>query len=437
MDRKTALKELIQQQHTLPKSDKLFERKIELPLHSDKVIVLSGVRRCGKTVVLKLTRNRLLKNKVPIHKTLFFSFDDERLLLKTEELDLILQAYRELYPQIKLEECYFFFDEIQNIEHWEKFVRRVYDQESKNIFISGSNSKLLGSEIATSLRGRTLLYELYPLDFQEYLQFKKISPDFRNSEQRAVILSAFHDFLRQGGFPETVNRPAEQQRQILADYYQVLLFRDIVERYEVTRIYALKYFIQKLLSNLTKPFSLNKIFNDLKSQGVKVGKDNLYEILEYIEAVYLGLRLYKFDYSIVNREMSDKKIYVIDNGLLNAISFQFSDNLGKLLENAVFIWLRGVYGNNLYYHKQKAECDFVVFDRDRPILVIQVCFDMSDLDTRKRELKGLLEAMEYFNLNEGLIITAEQEETIEKNDKKIEIKAAYKLMLSNSMKCVS
>lgn len=434
MDKKTTLKELIEQQHALVKQDKLFDRKVELPLNSDKVVVLSGVRRCGKTAVLKLTRNRLIKNKIPIHKTLFFSFDDERLLLKTEELDLILQAYRELYPQQKLEECYFFFDEIQNIEHWEKFVRRMYDTESKNIFISGSNSKLLGSEIATSLRGRTLLYELYPLDFQEFLQFKKVNPDYKSAEQRASVLSEFHLFLKQGGFPETVFRTKEQQIQILADYYQILLFRDIVERYEVTRIHALKYFIQKLLSNLTKPFSLNKIYNELKSQGAKVGKDNLYETLEYIEAVYLGLRLYKFDYSIVNREMSDKKIYAIDNGLLNAITFQFSQNKGKLLENLVFIWLRQRVGNNLYYYKQKSECDFIVFDRDKPILAIQVCYDLSENDTQKREMKGLLEAMEYFNLDEGMIITAEQEEVIELGNKKIAVRPAYKLMLSRELK---
>jgi predicted AAA+ superfamily ATPase len=433
MDRKNTLKELIEEQHTTLKADKLFARKVELPINSDKIIVLSGVRRCGKTAVLKLTRNNLLKHKVPIHKTLFFSFDDERLMLQVEELDLILQAYRELYPNLDLAECYFFFDEIQNIDHWEKFVRRVYDNETKNIFISGSNSKLLGSEIATSLRGRTLLYELFPLDFNEYLSFKKINNSYKGDNQKALIINKFYQFLVQGGFPETVSRTPERRTQILADYYQVLLFRDIVERYEVTRIYALKYFIHKLMSNLTKPFSLNKIYNELKSQGVKVGKDSLYEILEYIEAVYLGLRLYKFDYSIVNREMSDKKIYAIDNGLLNIISYQFSENSGKLLENLVYIWLRQLYGDNLFYHKQKSECDFIIFDRDKPINAIQVCYNMTEPDTRKREIKGLLEAMEYFKLESGLIITAEQEEEIEIENKKISVKACYKVMVDNNL----
>ena len=433
MDRKVVLKELIEQQHNSVKVDNLFARKMELPLNSDKIIVVSGVRRCGKTALLKLTRNQILKSKVPVYKTLFFSFDDERLLLQIEELDLILQAYRELYPKLDLSECYFFFDEIQNIVHWEKFVRRVYDNETKNIFISGSNSKMLGSEIATSLRGRTLLYELFPLDFSEFLSFKKIKPVYKSEAQKALIVSEFYQYLKQGGFPETVFRTAEQRTQILADYYQVLLFRDIVERYNVTRIHALKYFINKLMSNLTTPFSLNKIYNELKSQGIKVGKDSLYEILEYIEAVYLGMRLYKFDYSIVNREMGDKKIYAIDNGLLNVISYQFSENSGKLLENMVFIWLRQLYGDSLFYYNQKTECDFVIFDRDKPIHAIQVCYDLSETSTRKREIKGLLSAMEYFKLENGLIITAEHEEELVFEGKTISIKPAYKLMVNSKL----
>ncbi len=433
MDRKKTIKEIIEQQHASDKVEKLFHRKLELPIDTQKIIVVSGVRRCGKTTLLKQTRNQIIKNKTPISKTLFFSFDDERLMLQIEELDLILQAYRELYPSHKMEECYFFFDEIQNVDNWDKFVRRVYDNETKNIFISGSNSKQLGSEIATSLRGRTLLYELFPLDFSEYLSFKKIPNNYKGDTQRALILNEFYLFLRQGGFPECISRTDEQRRQILSDYYQVLLFRDIVERYKVTRVFALKYFIQKLMSNLSTPFSLNKIYNELKSQGVKVSKDTLYEILEHIEAVYLGIRLYKFDYSIVNREMGDKKMYSIDNGLLNAISYQFSDNLGKLLENMVFIWLRQLYGNSLFYFKQKTECDFIVFDRDQPILAIQVCYELSNSDTRKREIKGLMEAMNYFKLGKGLIITTDYEEEIELENKFIRMVPAYQLMIDNKI----
>jgi predicted AAA+ superfamily ATPase len=431
MSRKQSIKEIILQQHNSTKLDRLTPRDLELPIDTEKIIVVSGVRRCGKTSLLKQTRNLILKNNVPLNKTLFFSFDDERLMLQTEELDLIMQAYRELYPNHNMEECYFFFDEIQNIDHWDKFVRRIYDNETQNIFISGSNSKQLGSEIATSLRGRTLLYELFPLDFSEYLTFKKIDKNYKGDRQKALMIHEFNLFLKQGGFPECISRTESQRNQILADYYQVLLFRDIVERYGVTRIFALKYFIQKLMGNISTPFSLNKIYNELKSQGVKVSKDTLYEILEYIEAVYLGIRLYKFDYSVVNREMGDKKIYSIDNGLLSVISYQFSDNHGRLLENLVFVWLRKLYGDSLFYYNQKTECDFIVFDRDQPIQAIQVCFDLGNADTRKREINGLAAAMDYFNLSKGVIITMDQEEELEKDGKSIRVMPAYQLMIEN------
>ena len=185
------------------------------------------------------------------------------------------------------------------------------------------------------------------------------------------------------------------------------------------------------MGNISTPFSLNKIYNELKSQGVKVSKDTLYEILEYIEAVYLGIRLYKFDYSVVNREMGDKKIYSIDNGLLSVISYQFSDNHGRLFENLVFVWLRKLYGDSLFYYNQKTECDFIVFDRDQPIQAIQVCFDLSNAETRKREINGLAAAMEYFNLSKGVIITMDQEEELEKEGKSIRVMPAYQLMIEN------
>ncbi len=301
MEKKNQIKKIIANQHKKIAASNFKSRQLELPLETNKIIVVSGVRRCGKTTVLKLIRNVLLNKGVELHKILFINFDDERLLLKTGELDLILQAYQELYPQTELNECYLFFDEIQNIENWEKFVRRVYDNETQNIFITGSNSKQLGSEIATSLRGRTLQYELFPLNFGEYLDFLDIKKEYYASKDNALIVNAFHTYLKQGGFPETINKDNEQQQFILNNYYQVLLFRDIIERYKLTRISALKYYIQKLISNLGKPFSINKIFNELKSQRIKIDKAYLYEILEYIEAVYLGFRLYRFDYSVVKQ----------------------------------------------------------------------------------------------------------------------------------------
>ncbi len=431
--RKEIIKTLIVNQHRETKHDVFFERAVKLPVDSGKIIVLTGVRRCGKTSLLKIALQKIIDSGVHKSNTIYISFDDERMDLQTEELDLILQAYRELYPDNELKDCFFFFDEIQNIDKWEKFIRRVYDYETKNIFISGSNSKQLGSEIATSLRGRNVQYELFPLTFSEYLDFKQVDKDFYSDNSKAIIISHFFNYMKEGGFPETIHMNSEIRNRVLNDYFNVLLFRDIVERYNVTKISALKYFIKKLIVNIGKPFSINKIYNELKSQGIKIDRDYLYDVIEFVEAVYLGYKLYKFDFSVVHREMSDKKLYFIDNGLLNSISYRFSDNYGILLENLVFLWLRQIFGDNVFYFQQKNECDYVVFVKQKARYCIQVCFDISDIETREREIEGLNSALDYFNLKSGIIITAEHEEEVVFKNKTIRIVPAYKFMLIQNL----
>lgn len=431
--RKDIIKSLIVNQHKQTKHDVFIERTIQLPVDSGIIIVLTGVRRCGKTSLLKIALQKIIDSGVPKSHTIYISFDDERMDLQTEELDLILQAYRELYPDNELKDCFLFFDEIQNIDKWEKFIRRVYDHETKNIFISGSNSKQLGSEIATSLRGRTVQYELFPLTFSEYLNFKQADKEFYSDKNKALIHSHFFSYLKEGGFPETVHMNSEMRTRVLNDYFNVLLFRDIVERYNVTKIAALKYFVKKLIVNIGKPFSINKIYNELKSQGIKIDRAYLYDVIEFVEAVYLGYKLYKFDFSIVHREMSDKKLYFIDNGLLNSMSYRFSDNYGILLENMVFLWLRQMFGNNIFYYQQKNECDYVVFEKEKAKFCIQVCFDITDIETREREFEGLNSALDYFNLKSGIIITAEHEEEVVFKNKTIRIVPAYKVMLTQNL----
>jgi len=432
MDKKTILKEIIADEHEDSKSN-LNPRDLELPIDSGMIVVVSGVRRSGKTSLLKITRDKLIANGTPIINTLFLSFDDERLILNTDELDLILQAYQELYPDVQMGECYLFLDEIQNISYWEKFIRRVFDTKTKRIFLSGSNSKQLGSEIATSLRGRTLRYELYPLSFREYLSFRNTSLNYHSSGNKSRILNNFYQYTHNGGFPEIVNRKKEESLTILTDYYQVLLFRDIIERYNLSKTYLLKPFIQRMFATLTKPFSINKIFKELKSQGLQISKDNLYEITEYIEAVYLAKRMYKFNYSVLNRQMSDKKVYCIDNGLLNAITFKFSKDDGKLFENMIAIWLWSNQNSDIFYFKGKSECDFVLFDRDKPSYCIQASFNISTSTTLQREIKGLTEAMDYFGIADGVVLTAEVEQQMKVNNKWIHIMPAYKTMIDNKM----
>jgi hypothetical protein len=427
MKKKEQLKIIIRDFHLQNNFD-VIKRECEPPLDTKKIITLIGVRRCGKTSILYEMINRL---KVKVSKThiLFLNFEDERLELESDELDLILQAFLELYPEQNLSECYFFFDEIQNITGWEKFIRRIYDTISKNIYITGSNSKLLSSEIATSLRGRTLTFEVFPLSFREYLRFKNIQVDLYSSKSMALIKNSLNSFLKNGGFPETLFLDEYYANKTLQEYFNVLLYKDLCERYGITNTIALKFFLKRILSSTTKQISINKIYNDLKASNIKIGKNTLYEFLDYAQNIYLALTLHRFDSSLVSQELGEKKIYTIDIGLNNAVEFRFSDNIGKSLENAVFLEFKRK-GYELYYHREnQSECDFLIAQSGSIVKAIQVCYDMSDSDTKKREIKGLIDACQRFALTSGTIITYDSEESFEQNGIQIEIIPFYKEVL--------
>ena len=410
MKKKEQIKQIIRDFHINDNFD-VKTRALQPPIDTKKIITLIGVRRCGKTSILYDMINQLCL-AIDKTKVLFLNFEDERLELKLDELDLVLQSFSELYPNQNLSECYFFFDEIQNITGWEKFVRRVYDSISKNIFITGSNSKLLSTEIATSLRGRTLSYEVYPLSFSEYLSFKDIEVDLYSSKSLAYIKNAQEKFLKNGAFPETLFLEEQYVNQTLQEYFNVLLYKDLAERYSISNSVALKYFLKRIIATSTKQISINKIYNELKSAGVKIGKNSLYDFLEYVQNIYLALTLQKYDNSLINKELGEKKIYSIDIGLNNAIEFKFSDDIGKSLENAVFLELKRNYNEIFYYTDATSECDFIVNNQNKIIQAIQVTYDMTDETTKNREIKGLINACKKFDLQSGVIVTYDSKDEV-------------------------
>lgn len=406
----------------------IISRKINVPLNSGKVVSLIGTRRAGKTYLLYQKISELRSAGLDSSKIIFINFEDERLTFTAKELDLILQSFRELYPEIPLEECYFFFDEIQNVEGWEKFVRRVYDQESKHIFITGSNAKLLSTEIATALRGRTLSYEVYPLSFSEYLEFKGINQDIYVSANKAKIVSGFHQFMLTGGFPELVGeKDTSTRNKILQEYFNVMIFRDLVERFNVANVQVLKYFIKKILTSVTSPISVNRIYNDLKSSGYSTSKNSLYTFFDQVNDIFLLRMIDKFDYSSLKRAKSDKKAYAIDHGFLAALNYQFSEDKGKVLENLVALefFKRQL---DITYFKQTKECDFVVVDREKTT-PFQVAYTIENSGTRKRELDGLIAACNFLDCTKGYILTMEEEETISHKGFEIEVVPAWKYFL--------
>ena len=424
MKKKELIKQIIRTFHLSKKFD-VIARDIEIPINTNKIITLIGVRRSGKTYILYDIINKLQKS-VPKEQILFINFEDERLDLKADELDLILQSYKELYPNLNLSDSYLFFDEIQNIEGWEKFVRRIYDSVTKNIFITGSNAKLLSSEIASSLRGRSLSFIVYPLSFKEYLHFKKVSIELYGFNELSKIKSEFLNYLNDGGFPELIFLDKRYHIKVLQEYFNVMIYKDLIERYKINNITALKFFLKRIVASSTKEVSINKIYNELKSNGIKIGKNSLYEFLEYIQAIFLVQLLHKYSNKVT--ELGEKKVYAIDTGLVNAIEFSFSKNMGKALENLVFLELKRRDEEIYYYRTSNSECDFILASKNN--LPLQVSWDISEETTKKRELKGLLNACMAFGQNRGVIVTADYEDSFDIDGVKVDIVPFYKWVLA-------
>ena len=419
MKKKEIIKSLIKDFHykALPE---FSPRAISIPLNLNKIISLIGARRSGKTYLLYQTIGSLLK-QTEKSSIIFINFEDERLDITGIELDLILQGYRELYPGCRLESCYFFFDEIQNVPGWEKFIRRLFDTVSKHIYLTGSNAKMLSTEIATSLRGRSISYEVYPLSFSEYLSFKGIPMDLYVSETKGAVYNALETYLVSGGFPELLAvKDNDVKNRILQEYFDVMLFRDLVERYSIKNLIALKFFLKRLFASATKQVSINRIYNDLKSAGIKIGKNSLYDFMRMAESIFLVHTIKKYSSKISIQEFGERKVFVIDNGLLSAVVFQFSADTGKAMEQTVFWELRR-RKDAVYFMKNGFECDFITVSASGSKEVIQVCYDISNPYTLKREVKGITAASRKLGLSRGTIITYDEQDTIKEKGVSIDM----------------
>jgi uncharacterized protein len=424
---KATIQQIIADFHAAPIAE-VTMRELQLPIHSGKIITLIGPRRSGKSYYFLHLMHTLIKSGVPQQNIAYLNFEDERLTLEAKDLDSILKAYHELYPSVKWKDCYFFFDEIQNIENWEKFVRRCNDTITKNIFLTGSNANLLSREIATALRGRTLSYEILPLSFREFLSFKNVSWKKMDSASQSKVNKLFLQYLATGGYPEVVMLNDNLKTQALQEYFDVMTYRDLVERYQFTNLPVIKYFLKRVASTAGSYLSLNKIYLELRSQGYKLDKNYLYELNEAAKAVYLSMPVDKFDFSELKRANSDKKTYFIDNGLLNAITFKFSHDNGKLLENLCYLELRR---QNLpaYYYKNGKECDFVLYTENKKPLPLQVTYSLTDPDTYAREVSSLVYCCKKLEVKKGVILSMAERPDATVNGVKIKFMAAVPFFL--------
>ncbi len=428
---KSVLKRLIIQSQE--REINLVERDIDINFRG-KINSIIGPRRAGKTFLIYQLIQRLKKKGLK-DRILYINFEDERIWpVDRQNLSLILDAYYELYPENKGKKIYLFFDEIQVVPSWQKFVRRLYEQGDFEITLTGFSSKLLSKEIATELRGRAISYYVFPFSFFEFLKSKgvKFEKNFEFKDVVFRIRKFLEEYVEFGGFPEVSVEDEQFKIKVLQSYYELIFYKDIVERYKIRNYNALKELMHYLLANTSCLFSVNKYFKFLKSKGSKISKDALSEYVSYLSDVNFVFLIPKFSYSLKEQMMNPKKIYSIDNGLINAVSFKFSKNNGKLYENIVFLELKRRNStnplSNIYYWKGKNECDFIIKERDKITQAIQVTYNLNE-ENKQREVKGLIEALEEFNLKQGLVITGDYEAVEEVKNKKIKFIPLWKWLL--------
>lgn len=408
-------------------------REVELPENSGKIVTAVGVRRCGKSTLMELCINRLLTDGVHPNQIVWIGFDDERLdIMQQADFNFILEAYMEMFPDIPVSSAYFFFDEIQRIEGWELFVMRMHKHYSKHIFISGSNADMLSEELNTALRGWPLEYKEYPLSFKEYCHFKGVKTDSYLESDLAKLRVTFDSFLHEGGYPEVVLEPSRVIKdKLLQGYFNAMIFRDLMQRYKLSNPERIKYVIKRLMAGISKPASINAIYNDMRSQGRKVSKDELYGIAEKTCSIFLMYKVTKFDLSFKKETSALPKYYCVDNGLRQSVLIPGREDDGALFENVVFLHLlRNLpEKEKICYFQGDRECDFVLLTETGVRELIQVCLEMNDKAARERETGGIREASALTGCKNMTIVTLDQEETINDENGTIHVIPAWKWFL--------
>lgn len=384
----------------------LVKRKMSPTELPGKISAVIGMRRVGKTFLLYQKIQQLLIEGIDKTSILYLNLQDDRLPeLKKGVLANLIDTFYELYPQNHRRHTWLFLDEVQNAVDWPQVLRRLLDTKNTSLFVTGSSAKLLSKEIATTLRGRAISTEVWPFDIQEYAE--ACSQEFpqgllspRQKDEYPALLSRY---LMTGGFPEIVGYTDLHRTRVHEDYVSVAMLRDILERHDIKNEKILRYLIKFLISNVSRPISLNKLFNDLKSQGRSLGKNTLYQYYEHISDCYLSFLIPIFTDSARKQESNPRKAYCIDTGL--ARSHLLEENVGKLFENLIFLDLRR-RGHTIYYYLTQSgkEVDFIARSNQGNTHAIQVCFDMSDPRTREKETSALEEAETELKIP-GAIVT--------------------------------
>ena len=386
-----------------------YLNKIKKLHESSHIIVITGARRSGKSFIMRQTAKTLIKGGIRENNILIVNFEDPRFVeLNTKILQQVYDVYLEfLNPQ---EKPFLFLDEIQEVEDWEKWVRTIHELDKAKIIISGSNAKLLSRELSTLLTGRHLDLVIFPLSFKEFLRFRNVnlSKRFEIVNKEIEIKRLLREYIEFGSFPEVAL--GGEKKQILLNYFEDILNKDIVRRFKIRKSKELVYLAKFYLDNISSLMTFSSL-----ERTLNISADTVEKFSRYLEDTFILFFLKRFSYKFREQEKSPRKVYAIDVGLANTIGFRFSQNMGRLAENLVFLELKRkeMLGSNLeiYYWKDvnHREVDFLIKENLKVKQLIQVCWQISRPEIKNREIRALLKAMKEFNLEEGLIITDDYE----------------------------
>ncbi len=407
-----------------------YVRKLSaLVSKTNQIICITGIRRSGKTTIIRQMAKELGKDN-----TLIANFEDERFLDKN--LDLLIDIKNTYFEKIKPKnKPFIFLDEIQNVPNWERFARGMHERKEANIIVSGSSSKLLSEELATLLTGRHITFLVYPLSFREFLNFKQLPIQTETDilANRTKIKGMLSEYLEFGGFPEVCL--SSEKNRILMGYFETIVAKDIADRFKIREKEKAKILAKYYLTNISSPITFNKI-----SKFLNLPLTTVERFSSYIETANMVFFISKFCYSLKEQKKSPRKVYSIDTGLSNAIGFRFIAKLGKIMENIVALQLKIIQSFDpeieIYYWKDSfdREVDFIVKKGLKVKKLIQVCYNIDDMNTKERETRSLLKAMKEFNLRSGLIITEDYEFEEEIDKKKIKYVPLWKWLLKNFIK---
>lgn len=411
------IKQIIGENQEFVQNVKLLQRPFKFEDNGNYVFL--GIRRAGKSYLMFQRIHELMKRGVDIEEILYLNFEDERFIgLKSEDLDEIKRVYEETFSFRPI----FFLDEIQIVPGWEKFVRRLADKNYR-VFVTGSNAKMLSSEIATTLGGRFLIQNVYPFSFREFLKFEGFelksnwlyTPGTRNG-----VVRSFDTYFYNGGFPELLS--FEDKRSWLSGLYQKIFFGDLVARYSLRNSDSMRLLVKKMAESVMQPSSYNRLKNIVSSAGESVGVRTIIDYVGYLQETWLIFSLENYAARFAERE-SNRKYYFIDNGILNLFIFR-PETL--LLENLVAITLHRQFGEKVYFYNQHIEVDFYIPEES---WLIQVSYNISDVQTFEREINGLVKAAKFLNAERLQIVTRNDERVIEKDGLSIEVLPIWKWLI--------